>query len=108
MYSNFPIYGNSFWVFGNLNKETEFLFFAQYGDLYLDDGKQAWNRTDFERAVKQKCRKLKKEKGYTYFYIDDLGDMHKRVEGNKWTTPYNKIKNFPMFKYLEKRNWRLK
>ena len=99
MYSNFPIYGNSFWVFGNLNKETEFLFFAQYGDLYLDNGNRAWNRTDFERAVKQKCRKLKKEKGYTYFYIDDLGDMHRRVRKQD----YLNIKNFPMYKYLQEK-----
>jgi len=99
MYSNFPIYGNSFWVFGNLNKETEFLFFAQYGDLYLDNGNRAWNRTDFERAVKQKCRKLKKEKGYTYFYIDDLGDMHNRVRKQD----YLNIKNFPMYKYLQEK-----
>ena len=108
MYSSFPLYGNGVWVFGYLNKQTEFLFYAEYGDLYLDNGKRAWNRTDYESAVKQKCRKLRAEKGYDSFTFDDLGDMHKRVNGNKWKTQYDKIKNFPMFKYLEKRTWRLR
>ena len=103
MYDNFPLYGNGVWVFGHLkNQPTEFLFYAEYGDLYLNDGNRAWNRTDYERAVKQKCRKLRKEKPYTWFSFDSLGDMHKRVKN------YDKIKNFPMYKYLEKRNWRLK
>ena len=102
MYSNFPLYGNGVWVFGTLNKQTEFLFYAEYGDLYLDNGKRAWNRTDYERAVKQKCRKLRKEKGYDYFTFDNLGDLHRKVRGGKYTTPASKIINFPMSQYLEK------
>ena len=45
MYSSFPLYGNGVWVFGHLHKQTEFLFYAEYGELYLDNGKRAWNRT---------------------------------------------------------------
>ena len=37
MYSNFPLYGNGVWVFGTLNKQTEFLFYVEYGDLYYLD-----------------------------------------------------------------------
>ena len=103
MYDNFPCYGNGVWVFGSLkNQPTEFLFYAEYGDLYLDNGNRAWNRTDYERAVKQKCRKLKKEKLYTWFSFDDLGDMHRKVNGAKYTTPAEEIKNFPYKLYEEK------
>ena len=102
MYSNFPLYGNGVWVFGNQNKQTEFLFYAEYGDLNLDNGNRAWNRTDFERAVKQKCRKLKKEKGFDYFYFDDLREMHRRIYGAKYTTNANEITNFPYELYEEK------
>ena len=102
MYGFFPLYGNGVWVFGRLNKQTEFLFYAEYGDLYLDNGNQAWNRTDYERAVKQKCRKLKKEKGYTNFYFDDLGDMNRKIYNAPYTTPAHEIKNFPYDLYEEK------
>ena len=96
IYSNFPLYDNGVWVFGSLpNKQTEFLFYAEYGDLYLDNGKQAWNRTDYERAVKQKCRKLREEKGYDYFYIDDRRAIDRRIYNAPYTTPAHEIKNFP-------------
>ena len=93
MYSNFPLYGNGVWVFGKQNKQTEFLFYAEYGDLNLDNG---------NRAVKQKCRKLKKEKGFDYFYFDDLREMHRRIYGAKYTTNANEITNFPYELYEEK------
>tara|TARA_R100000278_G_scaffold32930_2_gene29918 strand:+ start:1578 stop:1895 length:318 start_codon:yes stop_codon:yes gene_type:complete len=102
MYDNFPCYGNGVWVFGTLNNQKEFLFYAEYGDLYLDNGNRAWNRTDYERAIKQKCRKLKKEKGYTWFSFDDLGDMHRKIRGGKYTTFAKNIKNFPYNLYKEK------
>ena len=103
MYSNFPLYDNGVWVFGSLpNKQIEFLFYAEYGDLYLDNGKQAWNRTEYERAVKQKCRKLRKEKGYDYFYLDDRRAIDRRIYNAPYTTPAHEIKNFPYDLYEEK------
>ena len=102
MYDNFPSYGNGVWVFGTLNNKEEFLFYAEYGDLYLNNGNRAWNRTDYEKAIKQKCRKLKKEKGYTWFSFDGLNDMHGKISGAKYTTSANNIKNFPYNLYKEK------
>tara|TARA_Y100001951_G_scaffold95607_1_gene93319 strand:- start:44 stop:268 length:225 start_codon:yes stop_codon:yes gene_type:complete len=43
-----------------------------------------------------------KEKLYTWFSFDDLGDMHRKVNGAKYTTPAEEIKNFPYKLYEEK------
>ena len=40
------------------------------------------------------AEKIKKEKPYTWFSFDDLGDMHRKVRGAKYTKKLIKLQTF--------------
>ena len=79
MYYNFPYNPTELWVMGfdKKTRKTKFLFHAKIGSIKLNNGNDAWNPTDFKRAVKQKCRSIKDETETQYtFEFNDHYQKH--------------------------------
>jgi len=96
MYYNWPCNPTEIWVFG---KKT-FLFHAKIGDIKLNNGSDAWNPTDFERAVKQKCQKIRKNTGIKYcFEFCDHYAMNRYMSNGE----SNFYTNFPFEHFAELR-----
>ena len=82
------------WVFG----DNTFLFHAKNGRIKLNNGNEAWTPTDFERAVKQKCQKIRKNTGIKYrFEFCDRYAMN-RYMSNGGSNFYT---NFPFEHFAE-------
>ena len=97
VYGNYPMNPTELWVMGFVEETRtyEFLFHAKIGDIKYYE-KIAWNPTDFERAVKQKCRAIRKETGIKYsFSFYDHRQMQRAIDSGR----YEKMKDFPKAHY---------
>ena len=97
MFGNYPSNPTELWVMGFVNKTKtyEFLFHTRIGDIKYYE-KTAWNPTDFERAVKKKCRNIRKETEINYsFSFYDHRQMQRAIDRER----YKRIKNFPKEHY---------
>ena len=98
MYYNFPYNPTELWVMGfeKKTRKTKFLFYAKIGSIKLNNGNDAWNPTDFKRAVKQKCRSIKDETETQYtFEFNDHYQMNRYIK----TDRYKNVINFPLEHY---------
>ena len=94
VYSNFPYRESEVWVMGHpdqSNKGWKFLFKAKAGQIKYYE-KIAWNPTDFERAIKQKCREIRKLGEYKHFEFCDWLDMRRYMENGR----ANLYKDWPL------------
>ena len=94
IYFNFPHRANEVWVMGkstNSKLGWSYLFKAKIGQLdYYGD--RAWNPTMFERAIKKKCRNIRKQGEYKYFEFCDWLCMRRYMENGR----ANLYKDWPL------------
>ena len=94
VYSNYPYRASEVWVMGHpnqSNKGWKFLFKAKAGQIKYYE-KIAWNPTDFERAIKQKCREIRKLGEFKYFEFCDWLCMQRYMENGR----ANLYKDWPL------------
>ena len=98
MYYNFPCNPTELWVmaFNQKTKTNKFLFHAKIGSIQLNNGNDAWNPTDFERAVKQKCQNIRKQTGGKYtFEFNDNYQMNRYIKNDS----FKGVIDFPLDHY---------
>jgi hypothetical protein len=98
MYYNFPCNPTELWVmaFNQKTKTNKFLFYAKIGSIQLNNGNDAWNPTDFERAVKQKCQNIRKQTGGKYtFEFNDHYQMNRYIKNET----FKGVIDFPLDHY---------
>ena len=98
IYYNFPYNPTELWVmaFNQKTKTNKFLFHAKIGSIQLNDGNDAWNPTDFERAVKQKCQNIRKQTdGNFTFEFNDHYQMNRYIKNNT----FKNVLDFPLEQY---------
>ena len=94
IYSNYPYSASEVWVMGHPDRGNtgwKFLFKAKIGELEYF-GERAWNPTMFERAVKKKCRNIRKQGEYKYFEFCDWLCMRRYMENGR----ANLYKDWPL------------
>ena len=94
IYFNFPHRANEVWGMGESTDSKlgwSYLFKAKIGQLDYY-GERAWNPTMFERAVKKKCRNIRKEGKYKYFEFCDWLCMRRYMENGR----ANLYKDWPL------------
>ena len=100
VYSNYPYRASEVWVMGHpdeSNKGWKFLFRAKAGQIKYYE-QIPWNPTDFERAVKKKCREIRKQSGINYhFEFCDEREMRRYLANGR----ANFYSNFPIEHFAE-------